>query len=67
MVVPAHLAKGLEFDAVILSDASCEKYSLSDIDAKLLYVAMTRAMHILDIHYAGKISPLLEEFRFVER
>jgi DNA helicase-2/ATP-dependent DNA helicase PcrA len=60
MVVPAHLAKGLEFDAVILSDASENQYSLSDMDAKLLYVACTRAMHIMDIHYRDKITPLLE-------
>ncbi len=66
MVVPAHLAKGLEFDAVILSDVSSGKYSLSDMDAKLLYVAMTRAMHIMDIHYMSKISPLLEGSTSVE-
>ena len=60
MVVPAHLAKGLEFDAVILSDCSRNRYGLSDMDAKLLYVAMTRAMHIMDIHYFDEISPLLE-------
>ncbi len=59
MVVPAHLSKGLEFDAVIISDASAEKYTLSDMDSKLLYVAMTRAMHFLDIHYVGQITPLL--------
>lgn len=66
MVVPSHLAKGLEFDAVILSDVSEKEYSTSDMDAKLLYVAMTRAMHIMDIHYQDKISPLLEGFPFVE-
>jgi DNA helicase-2/ATP-dependent DNA helicase PcrA len=66
MVVPAYLAKGLEFDAVILSDVSYNKYSLLDMDAKLLYVAMTRAMHIMDIHYTEKISPLLEVSTFVE-
>lgn len=59
MVVPAHLSKGLEFDAVIISDASIDQFSLSDMDAKLLYVAMTRAMHFLDIHYVGQITPLL--------
>jgi hypothetical protein len=57
---------GLEFDAVILSDVSYNKYSLLDMDAKLLYVAMTRAMHIMDIHYTEKISPLLEVSTFVE-
>ncbi|MCX7772484.1 MAG: AAA family ATPase, partial [Clostridia bacterium] len=66
MVVPAHLAKGLEFDGVILADVSKDKYHISDMDAKLLYVAMTRAMHIMDIHYMEEISPLLEGFAFVE-
>lgn len=61
MVVPAHLSKGLEFDAVIISDASRNKFGMSDMDAKLLYVAMTRAMHIMDIHYIGDITPLLED------
>ena len=59
MVVPAHLAKGLEFDAAIISDASAARYSESLMDAKLLYVAMTRPMHILDIHSLGVPSPLL--------
>lgn len=66
MVVPSHLAKGLEFDAVILADVSEEVYQLSDMDAKLLYVAMTRAMHVMDIHYTKQISPLMEGFPFVE-
>lgn len=59
IVVPAHLAKGLEFDAVIISDASADQYTLSDMDTKLLYVAMTRAMHFLDIRYTGELTPLL--------
>lgn len=62
MVVPAHLSKGLEFDAVILADASDKLWHTGDIDAKLLYVALTRAMHILDIHYLKSLTPLLEGF-----
>ena len=62
MVVPAYLSKGLEFDAVIIADASGEKYHTGDMDLKLLYVAMTRAMHILDIHYKDGMTPLLEGF-----
>ena len=60
MVVPAHLSKGLEFDGVILADAGAERFSDSLTDAKLLYVALTRAMHVLDIHCIGTPSPLLE-------
>ena len=42
------LAKGLEFDAVIIGDASVYKDN-SKLDLKLLYVAITRALHELDI------------------
>ena len=42
------LAKGLEFDAVIISDASVYEETNS-LDMKLLYVAITRALHELDI------------------
>ena len=42
------LAKGLEFDAVIISDASVYNEH-SNLDMKLLYVAITRALHELDI------------------
>ncbi|WP_187385768.1 HelD family protein [Gorillibacterium timonense] len=58
-VVPVYLAKGLEFDAVILTDVD-ERHYLSDTrDAKLLYVASTRALHRLDVLYSGEPSKLL--------
>lgn len=51
------LAKGLEFDAVILNNANEEIYSSnSSLDMKLLYVALTRALHELDIVYTGTIT-----------
>ena len=46
-ILPSYLAKGLEFDAVLLADAHL--YENNEMDIKLLYVAMTRAMHCLDI------------------
>lgn len=46
-IVPSYYSKGLEFDSVIIADKN--DYSESDIDRKLLYVAMTRAMHSLFI------------------
>ena len=61
VIVPIYLAKGLEFDAVIIADASRENYGENDLDIKLLYVAMTRPLHVLDIYYQGPLSPLLEE------
>jgi DNA helicase-2/ATP-dependent DNA helicase PcrA len=54
----AHLAKGLEFDRVIVPDASAANYS-SDIDRSLLYIACTRAMHRLTVLSPGPPSDLL--------
>jgi DNA helicase-2/ATP-dependent DNA helicase PcrA len=58
-VIPAYLVKGLEFDAVIVADASRTAYGLSPRDAKLLYVACTRALHELLLLHTGDPSPLL--------
>ena len=53
--------KGLEFDAVIIADASADVYSAGDLDAGLLYVAMTRALHSLTVLYTGNlVQPLIE-------
>jgi DNA helicase-2/ATP-dependent DNA helicase PcrA len=59
VIVPSYLAKGLEFDAVIIADASRDTYTEDDLDVKLLYVAMTRALHKLCIYHSGEPSPLL--------
>ena len=56
------LAKGLEFDAVIINNASEDIYSSdSNLDMKLLYVAVTRALHELDIVFTNKLSKPLEK------
>lgn len=60
MVLPIHMTKGLEFDAVILWNPDEENYAVSDGDAKLLYVAITRALHELHILYMGELSGLLQ-------
>ena len=55
------LSKGLEFDAVIINNANEDIYSSNNsLDMKLLYVAITRALHELDITYTGKITKALE-------
>lgn len=46
LIVPSYLAKGLEFDAVIIAAFDIPFYD-SELDRKLLYVALTRAMHEL--------------------
>lgn len=44
-VLPVYLSKGLEFDAVIMTDVDTSHYGPND--AKLLYVGCTRALHEL--------------------
>ncbi|GGP14295.1 RNA polymerase recycling motor HelD [Oceanobacillus neutriphilus] len=60
VVVPVYLAKGIEFDAVILADASEEVYSHA-ADKYLLYTACTRAMHDLTILFSNEMSPFLSK------
>lgn len=59
-IVPVALAKGLEFDAVIIWNASDEQYKTNHLDAKLLYVALTRALHYLHVFYQGELTALLK-------
>lgn len=56
-VLTSYLAKGLEFDCVIIYDADEAVYSHDNIiDMKLLYVAMSRALHELVILYDNKLT-----------
>ena len=57
MIIPSYLSKGLEFDAVIISNANADYY---DIEEKnLLYVVLTRALHKLEVYYSGEITRLI--------
>ncbi len=58
-IVPSYLSKGLEFDAVIIVGADIYNYSNSEVDTKLLYVCITRAMSILDIYHIEPLTKLL--------
>jgi DNA helicase-2/ATP-dependent DNA helicase PcrA len=49
-LLPIYLAKGLEFDCVLLVDIDKNNYDINNIlDMKLLYVGITRALHELDV------------------
>lgn len=63
VILPSYLAKGLEFDAVIIANASQEKYRRAELETKLLYVALTRALHQVKIYYQGELTPLLAEVK----
>lgn len=59
--ITSYLAKGLEFDGVVIADASEKEYdSDKDIDMKLLYVAMTRPLHELRVLYKDAIVKPLQ-------
>lgn len=60
VITTAHLAKGLEFDEVIVPFASAQNYR-SEVDRSMLYIACTRAMHQLTLTYSGEISGFLAE------
>lgn len=58
LVIPTYMAKGLEFDVVIIYDVNKENY-VSDFDRQLLYIGCTRALHRLVIYHKGDKSPLI--------
>jgi DNA helicase-2/ATP-dependent DNA helicase PcrA len=58
VVTTAYLAKGLEFDEVIVPFVSARVYK-TEVDKGLLYVACTRAMHQLTLTYVGDLTPFL--------
>ena len=57
--MPVYLAKGIEFDAVIIYDASRETYSREQ-ERKLFYTACTRAMHELHLFSKGVLTSFLD-------
>ncbi|WP_053217919.1 RNA polymerase recycling motor HelD [Virgibacillus senegalensis] len=60
LVIPAYLAKGIEFDAAIIFDASADRYS-RELERNLLYTACTRAMHELAVFSIGPMSDFLKK------
>jgi DNA helicase II / ATP-dependent DNA helicase PcrA len=58
VVIPTYLAKGVEFDAVIIFNASSAEYG-RERERKLFYTACTRAMHELHLFYVGQLTPLI--------
>ena len=61
MVLPLKYTKGLEFDAVLIYNASEEDYPVEDGYVKQLYVAATRALHELTVLYRGKLTGLIAD------
>ena len=60
LVIPSYLAKGVEFDAVVIYNGSLAQYGEED-ERKLFYTACTRAMHELHIYSVGELSPFITD------
>lgn len=60
VVVPSYLSKGIEFDAVIIYDASELVYGDESL-RRAFYTSCTRAMHVLQLYSVGEPSPFLRE------
>ena len=59
LVIPSYLAKGLEFDAVVMWGANKKNYHQLD-ETQLVYTITSRAMYKLDVIYTGEKSPFLD-------
>ena len=60
MVLPLEQVKGLEFDVVLIWEPTERNYPADSKNAKLLYVAITRALHELHLLTGGPLTKLLE-------
>lgn len=60
LVLPIYIAKGIEFDAVIIPDASKKHYQ-TEWDQSIFYTACTRAMHELVMLTYGEETPFIKQ------
>ena len=59
VLIPLRVAKGLEFDHVIIPDAQAEVYPDTPLARRRLYTAISRAMHKVTVLAQGPLTPLL--------
>ena len=59
IIIPSYMTKGLEFDCSVIYNCNSENYEDNELDKKLLYVVLTRALHLEYVFYNGDISPLI--------
>lgn len=59
VIIPSYLAKGLEFDAVLVNSIEDKDYSEEE-DRRLLYTVCTRALHELYLYYFDNMSGFIK-------
>lgn len=62
IVIPSYLAKGLEFDAVLVINTDAINYRHKE-ERHILYTICTRSLHHLSLFYYGNPSPFLQEMK----
>lgn len=60
LVMPAYIAKGIEFDAVVIYNASAHVYG-AEAERNLFYTACTRAMHELHVFSLGEVCSFIKK------
>lgn len=60
IIIPSYMTKGLEFDCSIIYNCSKENYTDNELDKKILYVALTRALHLEYVFYSGEKSDIIK-------
>ncbi|WP_163192362.1 RNA polymerase recycling motor HelD [Clostridium thermarum] len=60
IIIPSYMTKGLEFDCSIVFDCDSFNYGDTELDKRLLYVVLTRALHMEYILYKDGLSELLK-------
>ena len=62
LLVPLKLAKGLEFDHVVVMDASEKVFPDDELSRRRLYTTISRATKTLTILSKGSLTPLLKHY-----
>jgi Superfamily I DNA and RNA helicases len=60
VLIPSYLAKGLEFDAVLVNSVDAAEYSKEE-ERRLLYTVCTRALHELYLYYYDNLSGFIKK------
>ncbi|MBV7273249.1 AAA family ATPase [Clostridiaceae bacterium UIB06] len=60
IIIPSYMTKGLEFDCTVIYNCNEENYGEEELDKKILYVALTRALHLEYVFYSGEKSKLID-------
>jgi len=60
IIIPSYMTKGLEFDCSVIYNCDDINYGDNELDKKILYVALTRALHLQYVFYSKNLSSLVQ-------